>query len=111
MHIDNIISKASKRLHLITQLKRAQVPVKDLIQIYFACIRSTLEYASPVFHNSLPQYLSSDIERIQRRCPRTIFPESSYEEALELANLSIYLFHEVSKDTISKIKYTALFQN
>jgi hypothetical protein len=42
MHIDNIISKASKRLHLITQLKRAQVPVKDLIQIYCACIRSTL---------------------------------------------------------------------
>ena len=87
MHIDNIISKASKRLHLITQLKRAQVPVKDLIQIYCACIRSTLEYASPVFHNSLPQYLSSDIERIQRRCLRRIFPESSYEEALELANL------------------------
>ena len=87
MHIDNIISKASKRLHLITQLKRAQVPVKDLIQIYCACIRSTLEYASPVFHNSLPQYLSSDIERIQRRCLRRIFPESSYQEALELANL------------------------
>jgi hypothetical protein len=87
MHIDNIISKASKRLHLITQLKRAQVPVKDLIQIYCACIRSTLEYASPVFHNSLPQYPISDIERIQRRCLRRIFPESSYEEALELANL------------------------
>jgi hypothetical protein len=54
MHIDNI-PKASKRLHLITQLKRAQVLVKDLIQIYCACICSTLEYASPVFHNSLPQ--------------------------------------------------------
>ena len=81
MHIDNIISKASKRLHLITQLKLAQVPVKDLIQIYCACIRSMLEYASPVFHNSLPQYLSSDIERIQRRCLRRIFSESSYEEA------------------------------
>jgi hypothetical protein len=78
MHIDNIISKASKRLHLITQLKRAQVPVKDLIQIYCACIRSTLE---------VPQYLSSDIERIQRRCLRKIFPENSYEEAFELANL------------------------
>jgi hypothetical protein len=84
---DNIISKAGKRLHLITQLKRAQVPVKDFIQIYCACIRSTLEYASPVFHNSLPQYLSSDIEGIQRRCLRRIFPENSYEEAFELANL------------------------
>jgi hypothetical protein len=55
MHNDNIISKASKRLHLITQLKRAQVPVKDLIQIYCACIRSTLEYALLVYYNSLPQ--------------------------------------------------------
>jgi hypothetical protein len=69
------------------QLKRAQVPVKDLIQIYCAGIRATLEYASPVFHNTPPQYLSSDIERIQRRCLRRIFPQSSYEEALELANV------------------------
>ena len=67
--------------------KKSASSCQNLIQIYCACIRSTLEYASPVFQNTLPQYLSSVIERIQRRCLRRIFPESSYEEPLELANL------------------------
>ena len=64
-HVEKIVSKATKRLYLITQLKRAKVPTEDIIQIYCACIRSILEYASPVFHNSLPKYLSNEIERVK----------------------------------------------
>ena len=67
-HIASVVSKASKRLHLITQLKRANLPANEIIQIYCACIRSILEYASPVFHDSLPQYLSMEIESVQKRC-------------------------------------------
>jgi hypothetical protein len=66
MHIDNIISKASKRLHLITQLKKAQV--KDLIQIYCACIHSTLEYASPCF----PLLPTAVPEFRYRKDPKTV---------------------------------------
>ena len=87
MHVDNILSKASKRLYLITQLKRARVPANEIIQIYCSCIRPLLEYASPVFHNSLPQYLNLDIERVQKRCIKRIFPDVSYEEGLKLAKL------------------------
>jgi hypothetical protein len=87
MHVDNIISKASKRLSLITQLKRARVPANEIIQIHCSCIRPLLEYASPVFHNSLPQYLNLDIERVQKRCIKRIFPGVSYEEGLKLAKL------------------------
>ena len=47
VHVEKIVSKATKRLYLITQLKRAKVPIEDIIQIYCACIRSILEYASP----------------------------------------------------------------
>ena len=42
------------------------------------------EYASPVFHDSLPQYLSMEIESVQKRS----FPDSSYDDALRQANLS-----------------------
>ena len=31
------------------------------------CIRSVVEYASPVFRYALPGYLSDDIERIKKR--------------------------------------------
>ena len=39
-HVDKIVSKANKRLYLITQLKRAKVPIEDIVLIYCACIRS-----------------------------------------------------------------------
>ena len=58
-----------------------------MILFYCTCIRSILEYASPVFHHSLPRYLSDDIERIQRSALRIIYPGLSYHEALDMSRL------------------------
>ncbi len=63
-HIDNIISKCSKRLYLLVQLKRANVPARDIIQFYTTCVRLVLEYALNVFNYYLQTYLNDDIERI-----------------------------------------------
>ena len=41
-----------------------------------------IEYACPVFHNSLPQYLSNEMERLQKRALQIIQPDLSYAEAL-----------------------------
>ena len=71
-HIENIVSKASKRLYLLRQLKRADVDHCSLIQFYCACIRSILEYGCQVFHSSFPEYLSVDIERVRSRALRII---------------------------------------
>ena len=79
-HVNNIVLKASKRLYLLRLLKRADLDVKSLIQFYCTCIRSILEYACQTFHSSLPQYLSDDIERIQKRTLRIIFPDQHYNE-------------------------------
>ena len=87
-HIDNIISKCSKRLYLLVQLKRANVPVSDIIQFYKTCVRPVLEYASNVFNYSLPKYLSDDIERIQKRALSTVYPRSRYEHSLVMSGLS-----------------------
>jgi hypothetical protein len=35
-----------------------------------------------VFHNGLPQYLLNDLERLQRRALRIIYPQATYAEAL-----------------------------
>ena len=37
--------------------------------------------------NALPQYLSADLERLQKRALRIIFPGLSYKEALNASNL------------------------
>ena len=65
--MDKITTKAAKRFYLIKQLKRSGLSDNDLKCFYIASIRSILEYACQVFHYGLPEYLSDQIERIQKR--------------------------------------------
>ena len=80
-----IVSKASKRLHIIRVLRRGGVSAADLLVIYVALVRSVLEYCCVVWHNALTAYLSSEIERVQMRTLRIIYPRSSYQEAFQRA--------------------------
>ena len=91
-HVDNITAKASRQVYLLKQLKHAGIDRKSLIQFYCACIRSVLEYACQAFHSSLPAYFSYQIERVQKRVLRILFPEVSYSKAPEDAGLKT-LFH------------------
>ena len=75
------ITKNSKRIYLLVQLKRAKVPDKKIANFYTTCIRPILEYASTVFHYSLPSYLSDEIERVQKRVFRIVYPSMNYNEA------------------------------
>jgi len=47
-NINNITSKASKRLYFMKQLKTAGVPQNQFLHFYTAVIRPVLEYAAPV---------------------------------------------------------------
>ena len=52
----------------------------DLSLFYTACIRPVMDYAVPVFHYALPNYLSNELERIQRRVLRIICPCKEYHQ-------------------------------
>ncbi|XP_078370275.1 uncharacterized protein LOC144654031 [Oculina patagonica] len=86
-HIEIITSKAAKRLYVLRQLKRAAVSSNDLVLFFCSVIRTVLEYSCQLFHSSLPGYLSEELERIQRRAMRIIFPNSGYRKALEEASI------------------------
>ena len=61
-----------------------------------------------MFHHALPGYLSEDLERLQKRALRIIYPGMSYNQALEVSGLptlfkrreeiSSKLFNEVVGD-------------
>ena len=53
LHINDVVAKASKRLHILRVLKRGGVPLPN---------RSLLEHRCPVWHNVLPVKLSDSIE-------------------------------------------------
>ena len=86
-HVDGIVSKARKRVFLVYQLKRADIGKCDLVRIYIQVIRPVVEYACPAWHTHLPKYFSDNIELIQKRCMKTIFPGCSYDDILEMTNL------------------------
>ena len=85
-HVREIVSKASKRLYILTVLKRSRIPPEDLFNIFYALVRSVLEYACVTWSTSLPIYLKDKIERVQKRALRTIFPALSYRDAIVAAN-------------------------
>ena len=86
-HVSRLIRNARKRLYFLSQLKRSHLQTKEPIQFYITCIRPITEYACPVFHDSLTKYLSHDLEMIQKRAMRIIFPWVSYNDALSAAGL------------------------
>ena len=105
--------KISTRLYFLRQLKRAKLPPKDLLLFYVTCIRPVAEYACEVFHDSLPKYLSDDLERLQRRACKIILPEHGYEDSLNVLNipqltdrrqnLTTKLFEKIVNDTNDKL--------
>ena len=52
------------------------------MNFYCTAIRPVLECCAPVFYHALPQYLSDDIERVQKRVLSIICPYASYSECL-----------------------------
>ena len=86
-HINEVIKKARRRLYCLRHLQRSGLGIKELIQFFCSCIRPITEYACPVFHNGLPSYLSEDLEVVQKRGLKIIYPELSYEQALAKSDL------------------------
>ena len=67
------------------------MPVKDLVNIYVLFIRSMLEQACVVWHSSITEGESEDIERVQNICLKIILKDKyeSYEKALQITKLKM----------------------
>jgi hypothetical protein len=83
-----MLQKIPKRYYIIFQLAKIGIAHREIVMIYCAIIRSILEYACVVWHSGLTIAQSEDIERVQKRCLRIIYPELSYKDALFVAGLN-----------------------
>ena len=106
LHTHFICKKAAKRLHALRLLKRFSIPSCKLVRVLNTCIRPILEYACQVWHHSLPKYLSDQIERIQRRALRIIFPDCCCDTAMAHAGV-LSLF--IRRETICKRSFERMF--
>ena len=65
-------------MYLVVILRKAGVPLLDIVNFYCTCVRPLLEYCAPVFHHALPSYLSEDLERIRKWALNVISSGHSY---------------------------------
>ena len=108
IHVDNIVSKAGKRLYMLYQLKRSGISQNHLLKVYLSVIRPVMEYACPVWHTCLPKYVSNNLETIQKQALKSIFPGCDYNECMKLANLTTLLSR---RDDICKSYFKNLMNN
>ena len=63
------------------------VEPENILKVYLPTIRPVLEYAIPIWQ-SIPDYLSDNVESKQRRALRIIYPDAeSYVQSLRVAKL------------------------
>ena len=95
IHKCYVIKKVSRRLYFLVQLKRAKLPSEDLVQFYITCIRAVIDYAIPAFYHSLPQYLKSELIRLEKRALSIIIPREDYQTATNKLGIKpLQIHHE-----------------
>ena len=77
--------ESRNRINISTVIERTWT--KELVHIYLASIRSIIEYAAPAWSFPSTGYLIAQLEAIQRRVLRIIFPCFEYADALKMANI------------------------
>ena len=84
-------------------LKRNGVPLADLRSVYCYFIRPLLEYACPVWHSSLTCTFNNQLEDIQRRALRIIYPQMSYKDSITQFDLkTLYVRRELLCESFYK---------
>ena len=66
-------------------IKRAGVQEHNMLKVFRSSVRPILEYAVQVWQD-IPDHLSDRMESVQKRAFKIIHPNSSYSQALSLAN-------------------------
>ena len=87
-HVKYIISKANKLLFILYRAKQFGFSQNVMFTLYSWFIRTSLEYAAPVWHPGLTQAQHQQLERIQKRCFRIILGGTyhNYDNALQQLN-------------------------
>ena len=64
------------------RLKRSNADVHALMIVYTTMIRPVLELSSKVCHYNIPNYLSEEIDTLQKHALKIILPALNFKETL-----------------------------
>ena len=80
-----LVKKANARMRILHKISEFNAPREDLTTIYISYVRSILEQSCQVWHSSLTQEDTDDLERVQKSALKVILKEDykNYDEALD----------------------------
>ena len=83
-HVDDITFRATKKLWTLVRFKSLGATTQQLLTVYITRVRSTLEFAAPVFHSGLTNHQSAKIEMVQKKALAIVLSRAytNYEAAL-----------------------------
>ena len=89
-HIDFIVKKVNKCIFILYRARQFNFSRETMFTLYTWFIRTSLEYAAPVWHPGLTVRQHSILEGIQKRCFKIILGNNylNYETALTTLNTS-----------------------
>ena len=89
LNTQNIVNKANARMQLLRKVASFGTPTEDLVNVYILFIRSLLEQSAVVWHSSLTQENTDDLERVQKSAVKVILAEKymGYKKSLEKLNI------------------------
>ena len=87
-HVTDICKRATQKLWVLIRFKSLGGTRDQLITVYQTRVRSTLEFAAPVFNSGLTKEHCREIEMVQKKALAIILGRSytSYESALTSLN-------------------------
>ena len=85
----SIVKKANARMELLRRVASFGASIEDLKTIYILFIRSILEQSCTVWHSSLTEKNTNDLERIQKSATKIILKEKYRDYKSALAQLEI----------------------
>ena len=85
LNTENLVRKANSRMELLRRVSCFNPPLEDLKVIYSLFVRSVLEQSATVWHSSLTQENSEDIERVQKSAVKLMLGNQyiGYKQSLE----------------------------
>ena len=97
-HIDNIVSRANKRVYILRNLKRSGCHPEILHRVHKALIQSVFTYCFSVYCN-LPNYLLNRIRRVERRVLRLIGSDATPSFILDAERQCTKMFLTILHDS------------
>ena len=88
-HINDITTRATRKLWVLIRFKAMGGTTDQLVTIYLSRVRTTLEFAAPVFNSSLTSEQINQIEMVQKKACAIILGRNYVRYESALSNLGL----------------------